>query len=272
MSIVRWSMFVTALVVLMALSLIPGPASSAESAVFNGDYSVGDFSQWSAVQNVGYNGPGQGYASTYSASIVPDDSQGIAARFEVRSGDVPSFGGGERSEVMAPPDSGGIEGQVMWYQFSTKFDPTFPQDHPESVGWGVTNQFWGSSGASPPLAWSVGERDNYWSLLVHQQSQPGVYLQQFPIFETPLDAGTWHNVTMQIRWSTSDDVGWIKLWLNGIRQPFSDGADTFHIRTLIPGSTTVRYKEGYYRHRAPGTPTGVVFHAGFRCGPGEPPL
>ena len=67
----------------------------------------------------------------------------------------PSFGGGERSEVMAGKDTGATEGQIRWYQFSTKFDPTFPQNHAD-LGWGFTNQFWGAKGAGPPVGWSVG--------------------------------------------------------------------------------------------------------------------
>ena len=75
---------------------------------------------------------------------------------------------------------------------------------------------------------------------------------------------------MQIRWSTSDSEGWIRLWLNGVRQAFNNGADTFYVRTLTPGTSTVYYKEGYYR--APMAVTGVVLHTGFRCGSGEPPV
>lgn len=236
-----------------------------------GDYSTADFRQWAVVQNQAYEGPGADYSPTYSASIVKDDTHGTAARFELRSGDVPPFGGAERTEVMAERQASDMEGQVWWYEFSTKFDTTFPRNHAD-LGWGVTNQFWGASGASPPLAWSVGQRNGYWSLLVEQQSSPGSSVRGFSIFDTPLAAGTWHDVTMQIRWSASDDVGWVRLWLNGKRQTFIDGSDTYHVRTLIPGTRAITYKEGYYRHRAPKTPTGVVYHTGFRCGTDNPPL
>ena len=93
----------------------------------------------------------------------------------------------------------------------------------------------------------MDQRNGYWSLVVNKQSSPGVYLQSSSILDTPLAVGSWHDVTMQILWSTSDDVGWIRLWLNGKRQTFVNGSDTFHVRTLIPGTGTVYYKEGYYR-------------------------
>ena len=90
------------------------------------------------------------------------------------------------------------------------------------------------------------------------------------IFDTPLAVGQWHDVTMQIRWSTSDTEGWIRLWLNGIRQTFLNGVDTYFVRTLVPGTTTVYYKEGYYRHQLP--PTGIVYHTGFRSADSETAL
>ncbi|QYB08126.1 polysaccharide lyase [Rhodococcus sp. USK10] len=246
------------------------PIATSAARIFTGDYSSGDFSQWPSVQTLDYNGPGTGYVSGYSASIVSDAIYGKAARFEVRSGDVPSFGGGERSEVAAEDNTGGFEGQTRWYQFSTKFDSAFPQNH-ATLGWGLTNQWHQDAGiGSPPVAWSVGQRDGYWSLVVQKQSAPGVYLDTPTLFETPLDVGRWHDVQMQINWSASDTAGWIKLWLNGVPQTFTNGADTYFVRTLIPGTTTVYYKEGYYRQ--PMQPTGVVFHTGFRCATDEAAL
>ncbi|WKN57906.1 heparin lyase I family protein [Rhodococcus opacus] len=109
----------------------------------------------------------------------------------------------------------------------------------------------------------MGQRNGYWSLIVQKQSVPGAYLETLTLFEIPLDVGRWHDVKMQINWSASDTAGWIKLWLNGVPQTFTNGADTYFVRTLIPGTSTVYYKEGYYRQAM--QPTGVVFHTGFRC-------
>ena len=75
---------------------------------------------------------------------------------------------------------------------------------------------------------------------------------------------------MQIHWSASDTDGWIRLWHNGVRQTFVDGADTYFVRTLIPGTTSNYYKEGYYRK--PMSPTGIVYHTGFRCADSETAL
>ena len=72
---------------------------------------------------------------------------------------------------------------------------------------------------------------------------------------------------MQIRWSESDTAGSIKLWLNGVPQKLADGSYTYVGRTLIPGTSSVYYKEGMYR--APMAPTDIVYHTGFATADNE---
>jgi polysaccharide lyase-like protein len=247
----------------------------ASQSFYVGDYRTGDFSQW-WVQCKDYNGDGSSFPGTYSASIVADGTYGNAARFEVRTGDVPPFGGDERSEVSGNELSGGGEGQIRWYKFATKFDATFPTNH-ASLGWGLTNQ-WnnevsvGSPPGSPPISWSVSEENGYWTLIAERQSSLGGYLGQVAVFRTPINVGNWHGVKMQVRWSTSDSTGFVRLWLNGARQTFTDGSQTYYLRTLVPASSAVPavyYKEGYYRQNGI-VPTGIVYHAGFTSTADEP--
>jgi len=264
-------------VAVVTLTVVAGCVSGCAASVvmaqpmFIGDYSTGDFSQWPSVQNRGYNGPGVGYVPSYSATVVNDPVKGKAARFEVRSGDWPGFATGERSEVGSnASETGGTEGQVRWYEFSTMFDPSFPQNHAD-LGWGVTNDWhpdtsFGSSG----FEWNVGNRNGYWSLVVNQQNSPGDYVREYTIFDTPLNVGHWHDVKMQVNWSTGIRTGWVRLWLNGVRQTFFDGSDTYFLSTLVPGTTTCYYKEGYYRQGAQST--GIVYHTGFRAAGDEAAL
>jgi hypothetical protein len=264
-------------VAVITLTVVAGCVSgcAASDAVaqpmFIGDYSTGDFSQWPNVQNRGYNGSGVDYVPSYSATVVDDPVKGKAARFEVRSGDWPGFAGGERSEVASTPsDTGGTEGQMRWYEFSTMFDPSFPQNHAD-LGFGVTNDWHpDTSVGSAPFDWDVGSRNGYWSLVVVQQNSPGDYVRKYTIFETPLNVGHWHDVKMQINWSTGIKTGWVRLWFNGVRQTFFDGSDTYFLSTLVPGTTTCYYKEGYYRQ--PAQPTGIVYHTGFRAAGDEAAL
>jgi hypothetical protein len=271
--VVVFRVFVSLTVILVvATFVLAGCATPTAVAVplFTGDYATGDFSQWPVVQTRAYNDSGKDYVPSYSARIVQDATKGNVARFEVRAGDVPGFGGGERSEVQGGPDTGGAEGEMRWYRFATKFDPSFPLNHAD-LGWGVTDQ-WHASDAngSPPVSWTVDVKNGYWSLTIEKQSAPGAYVQTIPIFETPLNVGQWHDVTMQINWSASDEKGWIRLWHNGIRQTFVNGADTYFVRTLVPGTTGVYYKEGMYRE--PTNSTDIVYHTGFHVAGSEDAL
>ena len=232
--------------------------------LFSGDYSTGDFSQWRTVQTRSYNGDGATYVPTYSASMVRDAIRGMVARFEVRSGDVPNFGGGERAEVQSTQaQTGGTEGQTLWFAFSTKFDPTFSMDYDGWPQWGITNQWHPtSSTGSPPFSFGLTSGGT-WSLRVNPQSSPGVYLGgERSIWTVPMDRGSWHDIKMQVHFSTSDTGGWIQLWQNGVRQTFNDGSDTYYCATIIPTTTSVYYKEGLYR--APKATTDIVYHSGFR--------
>lgn len=243
---------------------------------FNGDHSNGKFDQWWAVENTvmtkygpGYPPKGGGAAwdthqaanNSYSARIVSDPVKGFAARYEVRSGD--SAVSNERSEMNAHPNTDNFTGGqgTLWYRWATKFDPTFPQNH-ASLGWGLTNQFHGVTGSSPPVGWYVDQVNGQWSLTIHKQSATAL-LSEFPIFNVPLGTA-WHDVMMQINWSEIDTAGWIKLWYNGAPATFLNGTQQYFGRTMVPGSPPrVYYKEGYYRKA--GLPTGIVYHTGFRC-------
>jgi hypothetical protein len=104
---------------------------------------------------------------------------------------------------------------------------------------GLTNQWHQDVDAgSPPVGWYVDQRNGYWSLTIQKQSSPGVYVQNLSIFDTPLGTD-WHDVKMQIRWSASDTVRFVRLWLNGVRRTFVNGSETYYVRTLIPGTNTV---------------------------------
>jgi len=234
--------------------------------IFTGDYSTGDFSQWTNMQNKLVNGAPQSYPGGYSAQVISEDKDcGYIGRFELRDGDIPSFGGGERSEVGAVGPSDAVSGNTRFYAFSVKFDSAFPTNH-GSLGWGVTNQ-WGDStaGGSPTVSWGwqPDTPTGYWSLLHLPQSSPGVYLTPTRILDVALNLGNWHDVKVEIKFSTSDATGYVRAWLDGTAQTLSGGSTTFAGRTMIPGDTVSSYHEGYYRDAAM-TTTAIIYHAGFR--------
>jgi hypothetical protein len=249
--------------------------------IFTGDYCTGNFSQWATVQNRIYRGaPSDYYPYEYPARIISADKDcGYVARFEVRAGDVPDGAPtGERSAVgeatattLTPVDT------TRWYAFSIKFDSTFLTNH-TSLGWAVTNQ-WHSDvlASSPTIFWGFedapagGGPDGYWSLFQQPQSAPLVYLGNVRLLDIPMNVGNWIDVKMEVHWSPVDADGYVRVWVNGVRQSFLTGGTTFTGRTAIPGDAYIHYHEGLYREVGI-VPTGIIYHAGFRMADSEDSL
>ncbi len=221
------------------------------SRIFTGDYETGDFRQWNNCQAVHINSScDEVDSSRYGMRIVtsPVRQGRYAARFEVRDGDVPDFGGGERAEV-ADDAAGGVEGDEMWYQWSTQFTANFPL-----TGWGaVVSQWHDASGHSPPLSFDVID-GTHWGLV-----KDGAAV----MWKAPQSPGTWQDIKIHIVWSSDPSVGLVEVWHNGVRQSFSGGGCSGTIcRTSTIGAGGIYFKQGYYRdnsHTAPG----VIYHDGF---------
>ena len=104
-----------------------------------------------------------------------------------------------------------------------------------------------------------------------------------------MNIGNWIDVKMQIKWSESDSDGFVNVWVNGMRQtlrytsmPFNFPTETpktspgtiFTGRTVVPNqeNTGVYYKEGLYRQKDVGFPTGIIYHGNFRTASDEASL
>jgi hypothetical protein len=242
----------------------PAPVvSQPGTRLFTGDYITGDFSQWNAIHNRYVNNTGVYYDTQgwqYPATIVTDPVKGPVARMEVRQGDpgIYQAGGPPRSEVSQFGIPQMSEGNVNWQAFSTKFDPSWPLVSSDAV-WALTNQWHSDVDGSPPIAF-VCVSDGLWTLRINKSDgQPNANFVD--IWSTPLAVGTWHDVKMQVGWSTSDTTGFIRLWHNGAAQTFVNGQTIYNIRTLIPNAGNNYYKEGIYRADRP--ETAVAFHFGY---------
>lgn len=231
-------------------------------ALFVGDYSTGNFSQWLTVQTKSYNDRGAGWpGTTYPATIVNDPAKGKVARFEVRQGDV--VASGERSEVRGAESlTGGGEGDVRWYAFSTKFDSSFYTTWSKG-DWAATNQWHAedfiNGYVSPPIAFGYsGWTGNMgaWELMIKTSGTA------VSIWNTPLNVGNWHDIKIEIKWSTNAAKGSIRLWRNGVPQTLAGGKTTWTGQTMSPGSASNYYKEGLYRSSK--AQPGIVFHTGFK--------
>ncbi|MBJ8344007.1 heparin lyase I family protein [Antrihabitans sp. YC2-6] len=256
----------------------PTTTVAAGTPIFTGDYETGDPSQWAVCQTKFINGPcSSNNNSNYSLQVQNSQRRqgSFAARFELRDGDVPSFGGGERTEVEGTDATGGREGEETWYQWSTMFTSTFPSNH-ATQGWGLVAQWhpYGSTG-SPPVSMNVDVENGKWGLVLNRQSSPGTYIGAYVVWKGALLPGTWQDIKLHIKWSANDNVGYVEMWHNGTRQTFTGGPCSGQTRctarTLIPGNGGTYFKQGYFRDaRVSGT--GIVYHDGFRVAKTEAAL
>jgi hypothetical protein len=216
-----------------------------------GDYNTGDLSQWSGHQNL----------SSYSLTTVrsPVREGGYAARFEVRQGDDPLCAAGygcfgDRSEVQM--STGETEGQERWYSWSTMFSSDFPR-YPN---WQVVSQWHSNANGSPPIGFYVV--NDSLVLQFHRYSSPDHPIDIVTPWSGPLRRGQWQDIRLHVKWSGSDSVGFVELWINGVAQTFDNGQTRRYIRNMYPGIPNY-FKQGYYRQS--GLPaTGVIYHDGFR--------
>lgn len=246
----------TAAAFLLVSLFAPAAGAAPAGRLFTGDFETGDLSQWQTCQSVVRNGPCTNYPAHYSMQVVtsPVRQGSYAGRFELRDGDVPNFGGGERAEVnIDVPLTGATEGADGWYQWSTQFGPNFPVQ-----GWGaVLSQFHSGKGSPPVSMDTVGT--NRWGLTLYGGTV---------VWSTPLNPGSWQDIKLHIRWSTKAATGYIELWHNNVQQTFTGTSCAIPQFPTRCASATLAskkgsyFKQGYYRDQAH-TQTGVVYHDGF---------
>lgn len=216
----------------------PVPVGSRE--VFVGDYETGDFSQWgtcqSAVTNSGCDAVGRGNRSMRIVG-APDAHQGrFAARYDLGPGDVPNFGGGERTEVRAGAAGADVRaGDERWYQFSMKFPTDF--ENPTG-GWFIVMQ-WHAGSGSPPMAININ-RDG--AVQIGGDGVPSAPKKTLG----PVRRGEWVDYTLHVRFSRSAADGFVEGWENG-RQTVPRTARA----SMTSGSNYL--KQGIYRDTGPST-------------------
>lgn len=189
---------------------LPVPAAVVVGArqVFLGNYDTGDFSQWSTCQWKGYNGDCATWPATGNRiAQILDGGAGhtTAARFEIRDGDIPPFGGGERVEVRAGDGAKVHEGDERWYQFSLKFDALFK--NPVGTFW-VAMQ-WHAGDGSPPLALEVSRN----GVLQFANNRTGARTDIGPI-----QRGRWVDYVLHVKFSNGP-AAYAESWVNGVKSP-----------------------------------------------------
>jgi hypothetical protein len=182
-----------------------GPGSR---VVFVGDFETGNFSQWSQCQNRVYSGLCTDMpADFYGMQIINSHArQGqYAARFELREGDNPSWGGGERAEVARYKESTVREGDERWFEFSLMFDPAFPVVNDEYF---MVMQWHGRNDLPPPMGIEV-QGDGQLVLTSHFPEGP-------PMVIGDIARGQWVDYVVHAKFSQARETGWAEVYRNGV--------------------------------------------------------
>lgn len=208
--------------------------------LFVGDYETGDFSQWDICQSAVVNSECRSVgAGNRTMRIVTgaDARQGrSAARFDIGPGDVPDFGGGERSEVRSSAPGAVVrEGDERWYQWSMKFPGDFP--NPTGV-WFIVMQ-WHAGSGSPPLAINVNDDGQ---VQIGGDGVPSAPKKTLG----PVRRGEWVDYTMHVKFSRNAGTGFVEGWENG-RQTVPRTA------RATMSSDENYLKQGIYRDTGPAT-------------------
>lgn len=219
------------------------------TTVYVGDFSTDDFSQWGQVQKEGVNTSASDFDGDEGLRLVGPDDGGHpdfanSARVMVADGDVPPFGGGERSELSADDAADVYEGDERWYEFSLKFDESF--ENPEG-DWCILMQ-WHAGSGSPPLSLNV---DNDGNLEVAGQRPENYYDQDIG----PIVRGEWVDYVAHVRFSNDADEGFVEVHQDGELV-----VPQFAVRTMASDDNYL--KMGLYRD-GDETSTAVVHHAGL---------
>ena len=211
--IATWS--ATLAVALAGVVALPGVWSGSSEAhaaavpvgarqLFVGNFDSRNFCQWATVQNRVANTPGCAYDQGFYGMQVQSDGSAhpTAARFEVRDGDIPEFGGGERAEVRAPQVMDVREGDERWYEFSFKFGSTFPTP----TSWFEVMQ-WHAGSGSPPLALEVAT-DGTLQLVNNRGEAPRRTIGA-------IKRGTWVRYVLHVKFSNDPAVGFAEVYQDG---------------------------------------------------------
>ena len=188
-------------------SALAAAAVPAGPQLFVGDFETGDFSQWGTCQTATVNSGCAGFArGDRTMRIVTDDvRQGrYAAQFDLRPGDVPDFGGGERAEVQSDASGAVVhEGDERWYQWSMKFPADF--ENPTGV-WFIVMQ-WHAGRGSPPLAINIS---NDGTVDIGGDGLKGEPRRTIG----PVRRGEWVDYTLHVKFSRDRSGGFVEAWEN----------------------------------------------------------
>jgi hypothetical protein len=266
--------------------------------IFTGDYSTGDFSQWTRVVTPVFpgstrNGITHPSISDPASIIVDDPDGGFCARYEMQAGATDASN--ERSEAKGDAAVYVAADTTAWYAWSWKFDESYPTNRHGEGKWGTIFQ-WKSAKISPygedgvpvlSFGWAQSSaptfsdyENGYVHLTYAPQSAPEVGIPGGGmVLKIPLALGQWQDFKARISLK-KDATGTFQLWRNGVRQTFLAtpgfaGGQTLTGQFIIGGTspllTGINLSQGIYRDPTCDF-TEIVYHRGLRIADTEDSL
>ncbi len=194
-----------------------------------------------------------------TSSPPPPPGEAASLLFDVRKNDDPfpvdRFG--DRAQINAT-NTVFSEGGQYWAGFSFYLNPANP----------ISSEFqvlaeWHSQGNGPP-PFAFYTPGNNLTLDANRTGPNDQFLSVFQMYNQPIQRGVWH--TVQIGWvaSSSDTVGRVRFFLDGVEKTLADrGNGPGVVRTIPPDHGTYFAYSNYYDHLID-TVTGVGGQVGRR--------
>jgi hypothetical protein len=189
-------------------------------------------------------------------NVSPSPFAGLRrARFEVNPGDLSPVGG-NRCEVSTNLQLG--EGSDTYNRFQLRLGAGWPF---EPGKWAIVWQEHQSGDTgSPPLALNVtADSASAGRLTLDSNGEGPFHYWAGP----PVELDRWYDFVIRVHHSQSGSVGFVEMWVDGVRQTMANGTSRVYHRTLFDAYSYS--KLGYYRD-PDHTAQGVVYGDGFVVG------
>lgn len=167
----------------------------------------------------GYAGGPVGPGRTVIAGPPNTRNSDRSLYMEVRDGDLLA-GSNERVQIQASTIRE-YDGDEAWYSFSSFLNNNLLASG-SAISFALFMQFHAAANGSPPV--SLVMDGGQMGLKIHRYVTPESdtnYSVHFP-WRKPLAnyCGRWVDWRMRIKWSSSDDIGFLEMWVDGVKQTF----------------------------------------------------
>ncbi len=231
-----------------------GSAVAATNLLWSGGFTTGTLSAYTLQACPG------------GVTVVPDPLTGIGnvAKFTVTDTSTPTYCPGQ---VFSANPSASLLTPRMFNNGDDRFisvSTLFPVGFPSITNWFQFAEFYGAPyGGSPPIGLDVkGNSLGLFRDKTHGYDNPWL---------APIKQGTWEKLIVHVKFSDIPTVGFVEIWLNGVRQTFKDGSQRLYYATLVnginwTGSNSNHLDLDQYRALTPALGSVSIYHGASAVG------